>query len=125
MGSTQFNDHRGLSLDNRFEQTAISPSPNVRNAHKLKLDQRKKVRDASSHRNTMYSLAHGDPFYRRTDCNVENMPTYEEMKARFSSISKSRYDEIMAAKPYAPKHTRSAIRKNESHKGNILASPFN
>jgi len=73
----------------------------------------------------MYSLAHGDPHYKRTDVNLENMPTYDEMKSKYASTTKNKYDEVMKAKPYLPKHHLSSfLGKNDSHGNNILNNTF-
>lgn len=76
-------------------------------------------------RDTGYSLGAGDPFYRRTDANLEKMPTYEEMKKRHGTLSKSKYDEIMKARPYVPKNYMSnLIGKNDTHGANILSNTY-
>ena len=53
------------------------------------------------------------------------MPTYEEMKKRHGTLSKSKYDEIMKSRPYVPKnHLSSFVGKNDTHGANILSNTY-
>ena len=73
---------------------------------------------------TSYAMGHGDPLHRRNN-QVMDPPTHDEMRSNYSSITKERYNEIMKAKPYVPRHhLRSNVAKNDSHISNILSSSF-
>ena len=70
---------------------------------------------------TSYMKSHGT--MRKHDPNAA--PTLEEMQKNYSSIDKTRYNEILQSKPYVPKHNlRHRLGKNDSHVSNILQNSF-
>ncbi len=73
-------------------------------------------------------LAHGlnPAAHKLANLGADDLPSVEEMKRSGypSYTTPNKYDELMQAKPYVPRHhVRQNIQKNDSHAGNILSVP--
>ena len=76
---------------------------------------------------TSAKLAHGrSPMaHKQANLGADDLPTAEEMKrSGFPSISSQKYDELLQAKPYVPRHhLRQNVLKNDSHASNVVSVP--
>ena len=63
--------------------------------------------------------------HKQANLGADDLPTAEEMKrSGFPSISSQKYDELLQAKPYVPRHPlRQNVLKNDSHTSNVVSVP--
>ena len=72
---------------------------------------------------TSYALAHGDPLWRRTGHVGQEMPTLDELRKQYPSITKEKYEALLQSKPYLPKHHLRP--RGEYRPQQPLGGPFN
>ena len=119
-----------LNTDSLNNLEPISMSPTQAPAFKQVNEQRRQAQRGNgnpAYGMTSAKLAHGQSpmAHKQANLGADDLPTAEEMKrSGFPSLSGQKYDELLQAKPYLPRHhVRQNVQKNDSHAGNILSVP--
>ena len=70
-----------------------------------------RARTDHSPTSTSYALEHGDPMNRQKRDHGTH-PTLDDMKNKYISINKERYDAILKSKPYLPRNVSRRVNEN-------------